>query len=68
MIYLFITTSFYFEKYVKIRAWDDLRKNEISQSFNAQIIDNKLKYLKWKTVYFKDTETEKNLYLIHCNT
>ena len=61
LIYLFITTSFYFEKYVKIRAWDDLRKNEISQSFNAQIIDNKLKYLKWKTVYFKDTETEKKL-------
>ena len=61
LIYLFITTSFYFEKYVKIRAWDDLRKNEISQSFDAQIIDNKLKYLKWKTVYFKDTETEKKL-------
>ena len=63
LIYLFITTSFYFEKYVKIRAWDDLRKNEISQSFKAEIIDEKLKYLKWKTVYFKDTETEKKLIL-----
>ena len=63
LIYLFITTSFYFEKYVKIRAWDDLRKNEISQSFKAEIIDEKLKYLKWKTVYFNDTETEKKLIL-----
>ena len=61
LIYLFISTSFYFEKYVKIRAWDDLRKNEISQSFKAEIIDQKLKYLKWKTVYFKDSETEKKL-------
>ena len=61
LIYLFISTSFYFEKYVKIRAWDDLKKNEISQSFKAEIIDEKLKYLKWKTVYFKDTKTEKKL-------
>ena len=36
--------------------------------FKAEIIDEKLKYLKWKTVYFKDTETEKKLILIHCNT
>ena len=61
LIYLFISTLFYFEKYVKIRAWDDLKKNEISQSFKAEIIDDKLKYLKWKTVYFKNSETEKKL-------
>ena len=61
IIYLFITTCFYFEKYVKIRGWDDLRKNDMSQSFNAEIIDNKLKYLKWKTVYFKNIDSEKKL-------
>ncbi len=61
IIYLFITTCFYFEKYVKIRGWDDLQKNDISKSFNAGIIDNKLKYLKWKTVYFKNIESEKKL-------
>ncbi len=61
LIYLFISTSFYFEKYVKIRAWDDLKKGEIAESFNAEIIDNKLKYLKWKTVYFKNSEIEKKL-------
>ena len=63
LIYLFISTSLYFEKYVKIRAWDDLHKNEISQSFDARIIDDKLKFLKWKTVYFDNTELEKKLIL-----
>ena len=33
--YLLITTSLYFEKYVKIRAWDDLKKNDITKSFNS---------------------------------
>ena len=63
LIYLFISTSFYFEKYVKIRAWDDLKKNEVSNSFKAEVIDDKLKYLKWKTVYFEDTQAEKKLIL-----
>ena len=61
LIYLFISTCFYFEKYVKIRAWDDLRKDEVLNSFNAEIIDDKLKYLKWRTVYFDNVETEKKL-------
>jgi hypothetical protein len=61
IIYLFITTSIYFEKYVKIRAWDDLKKNEIKYSFDAGIINKKLKGLKWKTVYFGDTKKEKLL-------
>lgn len=59
IIYLFITTSLYFEKYVKTRAWDDLKKDEIISSFDANTIDQKLKGLKWKTVYFSDTKKEK---------
>ena len=61
IIYLFISSSFYFEKYVKIRGWDDLRKNEVSKSFDGELIDNKLKYLKWKTAYFDDIELEKKV-------
>ena len=61
LIYLFVTTCLYFEKYVKIRAWDDLSKNQLSKSFDAGLIDAKFKYLKWKTVYYEDAEDEKKL-------
>lgn len=61
--YLLITTSLYFEKYVKIRAWDDLKKNDITKSFKGSAIDQSLKYLNWKTVYFDDPEEEKKLIL-----
>ena len=61
MVYLFISTCLYFEKYIKIRAWDDLSKNQLSKSFDAGLIDAKFKYLKWKTVYYEDAEDEKKL-------
>ena len=63
MIYLFISSSLYFEKYVKIRSWDDLKKNDLSNSFDASVIDSKLKGLHWKTIYFQDTNQEKVLIL-----
>ena len=61
IIYLFISSCFYFEKYVKIRSWDDLNKDDLKRSFDAGIIDKKLKNLKWKTVYFKNPDLEKKL-------
>ena len=61
IIYLFISSCFYFEKYVKIRSWDDLNKDDLKSSFDAGIIHEKLKNLKWKTVYFKNSELEKKL-------
>ena len=61
MIYLFITSCLYFEKYIKIRAWDDLNKNDLIKSFDAGTIDPKFKYLKWKTVYFETIDEEKKL-------
>ena len=61
LIYLFITSCFYFEKYIKIRAWDDLTKNDLIASFDAGIIDSKFKYLKWKTIYYNNTDEEKKL-------
>lgn len=61
IVYLFISSSLYFEKYIKIRAWDDLKKNDLSSSFDAVIIDPKLKRLNWKTIYFEDTNKEKIL-------
>ncbi|MDB3888443.1 hypothetical protein N9341_02775 [Candidatus Pelagibacter sp.] len=61
IIYLFISSCFYFEKYVKIRSWDDLNKDDLKSSFDAGIIDKKLKNLKWKTVYFKNPDLEKKL-------
>ena len=61
LVYLFVTTCLYFEKYIKIRAWDDLSKNQLSKSFDAGLIDAKFKYLKWKTVYYEDAEDEKKL-------
>lgn len=67
LTYLFITTCFYFEKYVKIRAWDDLAKNDLEKSFDASIIDKKLSGLKWSTVYFEDKEKEKNIIINNLN-
>ncbi|MBD1132602.1 hypothetical protein IDH16_00470 [Pelagibacterales bacterium SAG-MED45] len=61
LIYLFITSCFYFEKYIKIRAWDDLNKNDLITSFDAAIIDSKFKYLKWKTIYYENIDEEKKL-------
>ena len=61
LIYLFITSCLYFEKYIKIRAWDDLNKNDLIKSFDAGTIDPKFKYLKWKTVYFETIDEEKKL-------
>lgn len=61
LIYLFITSCLYFEKYIKIRAWDDLSKNDLIQSFDAGTIDPKFKYLKWKTIYFENIDEEKKL-------
>ena len=61
LIYLFITSCLYFEKYIKIRAWDDLNKNDLIKSFDAVTIDPKFKYLKWKTVYFETIDEEKKL-------
>ena len=60
IIYLTITTAFYFEKYVKIRAWDDLQKNDLLTSFKGEEIDIRFKHLNWKTTYFKDSNYEKN--------
>jgi len=59
IIYLAITTAFYFEKYVKIRAWDDLQKNDLLTSFKGEEIDIRFKHLNWKTTYFKDSNYEK---------
>ena len=61
LIYLLITSCLYFEKYIKIRAWDDLNKNDLIKSFDAGTIDPKFKYLKWKTVYFEKIDDEKKL-------
>ncbi len=61
LIYLFITSCLYFEKYIKTRTWDDLKKNDLSKSFDAEIIDSKFKFLKWKTIYFNEIEEEKKL-------
>jgi hypothetical protein len=61
LTYLFITSCLYFEKYIKIRAWDDLNKNDLIQSFDAGTIDSKFKYLKWRTVYFERADEEKKL-------
>lgn len=61
LIYLLITSCLYFEKYIKIRAWDDLNKNDLIKSFDAGTIDPKFKYLKWKTVYFEKIDEEKKL-------
>ena len=62
LIYLFITSCLYFEKYIKIRAWDDLNKNDLIKSFDAVTIDPKFKYLKWKTVYFETIDEEKLIF------
>ena len=59
IIYLAITTCFYFEKYIKIRSWDDLKKNDLQSSFKGGQIDVMFKNLNWKTVYFQDTNKEK---------
>lgn len=61
LIYLFITSCLYFEKYIKIRSWDDLGKNDLIESFDANAIDSRFKYLKWKTKYYKNIDEEKKL-------
>ena len=60
--YLIITTLLYFEKYIKLRQWDDILfdKNKI---FKGEIIHPKFKNLKWQTVYFEDTNDEKEFIL-----
>ena len=42
LVYLFVTTCLYFEKYIKIRAWDDLSKNQLSKSFDAGLLTQNL--------------------------
>ena len=59
IIYLAITTAFYFEKYVKIRSWDDLQKNALQNGFKGEEIDIKFNNLNWKTAYFEDPIFEK---------
>ena len=61
LLYLFVSSFFYFEKYIKIRAWDELKENDLQSSFNAGSINSKLSYLKWKTVYFKETVSEEKM-------
>jgi len=63
IIYLLITTCFYFEKYIKIRSWDDLNKEDLDKYFEANIIDKKLGKLKWKTVYYSNSKEELKLIL-----
>ena len=60
--YLLICTALYFEKYVKLRQWDDILfdKNKI---FKGEEIDSKFKNLEWQTVYFDKTIEEKNFLL-----
>ena len=45
IVYLTIGTSFYFEKYVKIRAWDDLSKDSLLTAFKGEEINHKFKNL-----------------------
>ncbi|AFS48009.1 hypothetical protein HIMB5_00012690 [alpha proteobacterium HIMB5] len=61
IIYLLISTCFYFEKYVKYRAWDDLNKEKMLLTFKGEEIDKKFKYLKWRTINFEDINKEKKL-------
>ena len=71
VIYLAITTSFYYEKYVKIRSWDDLKKNDLQSSFKGEQIDIMFKNLNWKTINFQDSNLEKqtiNELLIYLKT
>jgi len=68
---LAITTSFYYEKYVKIRSWDDLKKNDLQSSFKGEQIDIMFKNLNWKTINFQDSNLEKqtiNELLIYLKT
>ena len=58
-IYLFIASCFYFERYIVNRTWDELYKDDFSNSFDASIINGKFNNLNWKTAYFKDTKKEK---------
>ena len=59
IVYLTIGTSFYFEKYVKIRAWDDLSKDSLLTAFKGEEINHKFKNLNWKTIYFENSNDEK---------
>lgn len=61
IIYLLISTCFYFEKYVKSRAWDDLNEEKMLLYFKGEEIDKKLRYLKWRTINFEDINEEKKL-------
>ena len=60
-VYFLISTLFYFEKYIKTRAWDDLNKEKMSTYLKGENIHDKLKFLKWRTVYFDNLTDEKNL-------
>ena len=62
IIYLLISTSFYFEKYVKLRKWDDISFNK-KNFFKGEQIDNKFKNLKWQTAYFNESYNEKEFIL-----
>ena len=47
------------EKYVKIRAWDDLSKDSLLTAFKGEEINHKFKNLNWKTIYFENSNDEK---------
>ncbi len=60
--YLLISTALYFEKYIKLRQWDDILFDK-KKIFKGEEIDLKFKNLKWQTVYFDNTIKEKKFLL-----
>lgn len=60
--YLLISTALYFEKYIKLRQWDDILFDK-KKIFKGEEIDLKFKSLKWQTVYFDNTIKEKKFLL-----
>ena len=60
--YLLISTALYFEKYVKLRQWDDILFDK-KKIFKGEEIDSKFKNLEWQTVYFDNTIEEKKFLL-----
>ena len=60
--YLLISTSLYFEKYIKLRQWDDISFDK-KKIFKGEEIDEKFKNLDWQTVYFDNSNQEKKFLL-----
>ena len=60
--YLLISTSLYFEKYIKLRQWDDILFDK-KKIFKGEEIDQKFKNLEWQTVYFDNANIEKEFLL-----